>query len=443
MKIYIWCHLLLRPFDVLAFAPSPFAVPVTPGSSRSITSSKRSLSSLHLLTSLPTGSSSGTGHNNFNQPDKRRTNQRISTSLSATLSTAVATATANRGINSYFLVRIIFLRGLAFVYLTAFLIAFRQNKGLIGDTGITPAREILDHVEERAKEKRKHREEWWQQQQQQKQQQQTQGKKMDTLPKSIHSNEGFLSIAKNTKIGRIIGDKLNSSIAFQNLREVLWDRSDRLGRLYPSVLWFMSKDERAKDMNGWLDAIAMSGIGLSLSMFVLGAANVPMLMGLWICQRSIMSVGGPWYGFGWEPQLAELTFHAMFMAPLLSLSQIPSRTPVPAVTLWAMRWFSFRIMMGAGLIKLRSGDPKWKLSGPQKLSTMDYFYETQPVPNPLTRYFHKMPKAWHRIEVLTNHFTELIAPWLLILPLGRDLRIAGGAIQLIFQCVLITSGNLR
>jgi len=359
----------------------------------------------------------------------------FSTSLSATLSTAVATAAATRGINSYFLVRILFLRGLAFVYMTAFLVAFRQNKGLIGDNGITPARQILDHVEERAREKRKRREVWWLEQKTI-----AMGKTMEPLP--TYSG-GLFSIVKNTKIGRIIGDKLNSSNMFQNMRELLWDRSDRLGRLYPTVLWFMSKEDRGTNMNAWLDAIAMAGMGLSLAMFALGAANVPMLMGLWICQRSLMSVGGPFYGFGWEPQLAELTFHAMFMAPVLSLSQIPSKTPVPVVTLWAMRWFLFRIMIGAGLIKLRSGDIKWKFSGPRKLSTMDYFYETQPVPNPLTRYFHKMPKLWHRFEVLMNHFVELVAPWLLILPLGRDLRIAGGAIQLVFQSVLITSGNLR
>jgi len=153
-----------------------------------------------------------------------------------------------------------------------------------------------------------------------------------------------------------------------------------------------------------------------------------------------MSVGGPWYGFGWEPQLAELTFHAMFMAPLFSLNAIPYKSPVPTVTIWAMRWFLFRIMIGAGLIKLRSGDPKWKLNN---LSTMNYFYETQPVPNPLTKFFHMAPKVWHKFEVLSNHFVELIAPWLLIMPwLGRKYIIAGGMIQLVFQSILITSGNL-
>jgi hypothetical protein len=72
---------------------------------------------------------------------------------------------------------------------------------------------------------------------------------------------------------------------------------------------------------------------------------------------------------------------------------------------------------------------------------MDYFYETQPVPNPVTRYFHWMPKWWHKFEVLTNHFVELVAPWMLLSPLA-SLRRAGGLFQMIFQVVLISSGNL-
>ena len=441
----VWYPVLLGFTRVLAFVPPPQHVALTfrnnIGQDMLISQTCRTTSTTATSTTSTFGINRVFNHqsrcNHLHQCMDAKKSAWTSTSLSATLSTAVATAAATRGINSYFLVRIIFLRGLAFVYMTAFLIAFRQNKGLIGDNGITPAREILDHVEEGAREKRKRRNIGWQEQ---KTKALDNGNTMEPLP--TYSG-GILSIAKNTKIGRSIGDKLNSSNVFQNTKEVLWDRSDRLGRLYPTVLWFMSKEDRMTKMNAWLDTIAMSGMSISLAMFALGAANVPMLMGLWICQRSLMSVGGPFYGFGWEPQLAELTFHAMFMAPVLSLSQIPSKTPVPAVTLWAMRWFMFRIMIGAGLIKLRSGDPKWKFSGSRKLSTMDYFYETQPVPNPLTRYFHKMPKFWHRFEVLMNHFVELVSPWLLILPLGRDLRIAGGAIQLLFQSVLITSGNLR
>jgi hypothetical protein len=170
----------------------------------------------------------------------------------------------------------------------------------------------------------------------------------------------------------------------------------------------------------------------------LGAANLPLLLALWTCQRSLMAVGGPWYGFGWEPQLAELGFHALFMVPLLSLKQFPTM-PVPIPVLWTLKWFLFRIMMGAGLIKLRSGDVKWNMNN---LTAMNYFYETEPVPNPLTRYLHWMPKVWHKGEVLVNHAVELIAPWLLIVPgLPVQWRRAGGIIQLVFQSVLVSSGN--
>ncbi len=359
-----------------------------------------------------------------------------STTLKANLSTTVASAAATRGIDSHYLVRILFLKALSFVYFFAFLAAFRQNKGLIGDNGITPAKHVLDSLEQTGKLKRKRRENWWAEQKKG-------GKTRIPLPRSIYSDNDYVTIVKNTKLGRTIGDILNSSKRFQDIREVFWDRSDRLGRVNPTLLWLAPKKSREKNLNIWLDAIAMWGMILSTAMFLLGAANVPLLFGLWICQRSLMSVGNCWYGFGWEPQLAELTFHAMFMAPVLSLSAIPYETPVPKVTIWAMRWFLFRIMLGAGLIKLRSSDPKWKFRGPKKLSTMDYFYETQPVPNPLTRYFHRMPKAWHKFEVLINHFVELVAPWLLILPgIGRKWRIIGGLIQLTFQFVLISSGNL-
>lgn len=371
----------------------------------------------------------------FPQSHRDGRRSKTATSLDLSVKDAVAATEASMGINSYFLTRIIFLRGLAFVHFVAFTVALRQNRGLIGDNGITPARDILNTVEERARDRRKRRDAWWKDQK-------AQGNTLVPQHRSIHANDDFISILKNTKVGKMIGDRLNSSEKFQDLREVVWDRSDRLGRLYPTVLWLLSKDERDKNMNIYLDKIAWTGITLSLLMFALGAANVPLLLGLWICQRSIMSVGNIWYGFGWEPQLAETTFHALFLVPFLSLNQIPVHTPVPRVVLWSMRWLLFRIMIGAGLIKLRSRDPKWRLSGPEKLSTMDYFYETQPVPNPLSKYFHRMPKFWHKFELITNHFVELIAPLLLILPVGRRLRIAGGMIQLLFQSVLITSGNL-
>ena len=44
---------------------------------------------------------------------------------------------------SYWLTRVVFLRFLAFIYLVAFLVSYHQNKELIGDRGLTPARLYL------------------------------------------------------------------------------------------------------------------------------------------------------------------------------------------------------------------------------------------------------------------------------------------------------------
>ena len=43
--------------------------------------------------------------------------------------------------------------------------------------------------------------------------------------------------------------------------------------------------------------------------------------------------------------------------------------------------------------------------------------------------------------MLINHFVELVAPVLLIIPWRRG-RIVGGVIQILFQAILISSGNL-
>jgi hypothetical protein len=68
---------------------------------------------------------------------------------------------------------------------------------------------------------------------------------------------------------------------------------------------------------------------------------------------------------------------------------------------------------------------------------MDSFYETQPVPNPLSKYFHLYSN--HKLEVLVNHVVEVICPFLLLVP--QTTR-AGGLIQIAFQVLLILSGNL-
>lgn len=66
--------------------------------------------------------------------------------------------------------------------------------------------------------------------------------------------------------------------------------------------------------------------------------------------------------------------------------------------------------------------------------------ETQPIPNPLSWYFHMIPSSFQRLSTLVNHIVELPAPFFLLL--SRRPRIVGGVVQILFQFLIILSGNL-
>ncbi|XP_035256319.1 lipase maturation factor 1 [Anguilla anguilla] len=198
----------------------------------------------------------------------------------------------------------------------------------------------------------------------------------------------------------------------------------------PTLLWFLDWT----DMDANLDGIALLGLLLSGGVLLAGRANMIIMALLWVLYHSLISVGQIWYSFGWESQLLETGFLGIFLCPLWSLSQVPLRCPPSRVTIWLFRWLVVRIMLGAGLIKIR-GDRCWR-----DLTCMDYHYETQPVPNPMSYYMHRSPWWFHRFETLSNHFIELIAPLLTFL--GRRLCMVNGVLQILFQVTLIVSGNL-
>ena len=53
------------------------------------------------------------------------------------------------------------------------------------------------------------------------------------------------------------------------------------------------------------------------------------------------------YSLGWESQLLETGFLAIFLCPVLKLRQVPERTPTSWVVVFGYRWLIFRIMFGA------------------------------------------------------------------------------------------------
>ena len=193
----------------------------------------------------------------------------------------------------------------------------------------------------------------------------------------------------------------------------------------PTLFWFHISDNLI---------LFLGLIGLILSFIVMiGFANVPIMFILWIIYMSFVYVGQIFYSYGWEIQLIETGFLAIFLCPLLDIRPFPKYAPSKQV-IWLLRWLTFRIYLGAGLIKLR-GDSCWR-----NLTCLYYHYETQPIPNPLSPYFHFMPKWFHKFGVLWNHFIELIVPWFVFYP--QIARYIAGILLISFQFILILSGNL-
>ena len=193
----------------------------------------------------------------------------------------------------------------------------------------------------------------------------------------------------------------------------------------PSIFWWGISD-------GGLQVFAWIGVGLSV-VVLLGYANGLLLGVLWVLYTSYVNIGQEWYSYGWEIQLLETGFLAIFLVPFLDGRPF-ARRPPPIVVIWLFRWLAFRIMLGAGLIKMR-GDSCWR-----DLTCLYYHYETQPIPNPLSRTFHFFPHWFQRLSVLWNHLIELVVPWFAFGP--RLCRHIAGVLLASFQVVLILSGNL-
>jgi len=193
----------------------------------------------------------------------------------------------------------------------------------------------------------------------------------------------------------------------------------------PSVFWLWHSDTA-------LLTVAWTGFILSC-VVVAGYANVPVLTILWFLYMSIVHAGQDWYGYGWEIQLTETGFLAIFLCPLLDMRPFPSRPP-PLPIILLFRWLIFRIMLGSGLIKFR-GDATWR-----NATALYYHFETQPIPGPFSRWFHFLPRAVLKTGVWFNWLAELAAPWFIFWPrIGRHIA---GSVIVLFQLVLILSGNL-
>ncbi|MFB7892708.1 lipase maturation factor family protein [Microbacterium sp. NPDC056044] len=184
-----------------------------------------------------------------------------------------------------------------------------------------------------------------------------------------------------------------------------WVRTSKRGArmLRPTLFRYTRYTDRR------LVALCGSGIVIAAALVSgipqLGPPWVPMLcfLALWLGYMSITSIGQTFYGFGWEMLLLEAGFLAAFLGS--------DDQPPPVVVIVLFWWLVFRLEFGAGMIKIRGGR-EWR-----DLTALTYHHETQPMPGPLSRQAHLLPRWFHKGEVLGNHFAQLVVPWFLFAPI--------------------------
>lgn len=182
-------------------------------------------------------------------------------------------------------------------------------------------------------------------------------------------------------------------------------------RFFAAVCWF----------GALVSAALLAGVADSVPLW---AAMLLWLLP-WLLYLSIVNVGQAWYSFGWESLLLETGFLVVFLGN--------DDVAPPVLVIFLARWLLFRVEFGAGLIKIR-GDPCWR-----DLTCLRYHHETQPMPGPLSWFFHRLPAPLHRVEVAGNHVAQLIVPFGLFAP--QPIATVAAVLVIVTQLWLVLSGN--
>jgi hypothetical protein len=194
---------------------------------------------------------------------------------------------------------------------------------------------------------------------------------------------------------------------------------------YPTLAWLNSSD-------AFLKGMCWAGAGLAL-LLLLGLGTTPVLVLLWVLYLSLTTAGQVFMGYQWDSLLLEAGFLSIFLVPP-SLLPRQAAAPPPALAIFLIRWLLFRLIFMSGVAKLASGDPTWR-----NLTALSYHYETQPLPNPLAYWMHRLPLSFHKISTLLTFAAELLAPFLYFGP--RPLRWIGLAFTVGFMLLIEGTGN--
>ncbi len=154
----------------------------------------------------------------------------------------------------------------------------------------------------------------------------------------------------------------------------------------------------------------------------------PALLLNFIIYYCFVQFGSVFMSFQWDGLLLETSF----LAGLLHFCSVRGFNLAAKLIYYSLLLLLFKLMFLSGIVKLASGDHAWA-----NLSALNYHYQTQPIPNPLSYFVHQLPAWIDSLSCLVMFMIELVLPWLIF---SHWRHIAGwGFIAL--QLMIIITGN--
>ncbi|WP_018292189.1 lipase maturation factor family protein [Verrucomicrobium sp. 3C] len=195
----------------------------------------------------------------------------------------------------------------------------------------------------------------------------------------------------------------------------------------PSLFWWLGGNDLLLQLFSW------TGVLLAVLLFF-DLAPAGIALSLWALYLSFVSLGRDFFFFQWDSLLLEAGLLGFLVAPWRLRSQFGTApSPPPFVQLWP-QWLLFRVIFLSGVVKLASGDPAW-----HALTALQYHYETQPLPSPLSWFFFHLPLGFHEISTFLVLAVELAAPFFFLA--GRLGRLFAFTVLVLLQLFILLTGN--
>ncbi|HYH95712.1 lipase maturation factor family protein [Hyalangium sp.] len=207
--------------------------------------------------------------------------------------------------------------------------------------------------------------------------------------------------------------------------ERLQDMGPERFRLIPSVFWLGASDKAL--VRGCRAGQVLS---LALMFNVAPRLSTGLLWGLYL---SYVSAGREFLSFQWDALLLEMGLLATLTAPP-GLRPGPGREAPSAVEVALFRALVFRLYLGSGVSKLKSGDRTWR-----ELTACTHYYETAPLPTRGGWYAHQQPLRLQKASTAATLVMETVVPFLVFAP--RRLRQLAFVLFGLLQGAIAATGN--